>query len=177
MINSEYEWMEPGFLNCGPVALGNAIKKDPRLVRAGWPTSWKNPSSDKKLGVLPIDTPWHHLQWFHSNPEYAVKFHENINDLRAWMKPKRTVVLIHNTRKPWTPLTEQHWCLIHNISGTTITVDMDGSGKFFKSFDKNDFDDWMTKGWPFCAYTVTLTKQTLPQLSLFQRFYLWLLSK
>ena len=143
------EYMSAGLLNCGPVAAGMAVGVDPETVRRSWPTKWANPSGMFRLFVLQIDTPWHHKKWFIDHPEYNAKFFDNFGALMAGIVVGKTVILIHNTRKFWTPYTEQHWCRIVAVAPDSVTVDMDGSGEKFRTFCISDLRDWMERGWPF----------------------------
>jgi hypothetical protein len=157
--------------NCGPVALGNALGVDPRIIRNSWPSTWKHPSSDMKLWVLPLDTPWHHIQWFTKQGYTNVLFGDTWEDFVAHVKPERTVVLLH---KPESPLLKQHWARIVAIDAEGFLVDMQGSNRIIRRFTHSDFKDYMCSGWPFSYYVVGGLNRALPKLTWWQRLLLWI---
>jgi len=167
----EWEFMDSEMLNCGPVALGNAIGIDPYIVRHSWPAKWKNPKSDMMLGIIPLDTPWHHIQWMTKQGYTTVVFSDTWEDLCGRMKPERTVILMHD---PSSPLLKQHWARIVGIDSEGFLVDMRGSNRVIQRFTRSQLKEYLCSGWPFSAYTVGGPPRDLPRLNWWQRLLLWI---
>lgn len=170
-MTSEWEYMDSEMLNCGPVALGNAIGIDPYIVRHSWPAKWKNPKSDMMLGIIPLDTPWHHIQWFTKQGYTSVLFSKTWEEFCGHVKPGRTVVLLHD---PSSPYLKQHWARVVSIDSGGFLIDMRGSNKVIQRFTKDELMNHMVSGWPFCAYTVGGPSRELPRLNWWQRLLLWI---
>lgn len=170
-MTTEWEWMDSEMLNCGPVALGNAIGIDPYIVRHSWPAKWKNPKSDMMLGIIPLDTPWHHIQWMTKQGYTTVVFSDTWEDLCGRMKPERTVILMHD---PSSPLLKQHWARIVGIDSEGFLVDMRGSNRVIQRFTRSQLKEYLCSGWPFSAYTVGGPPRDLPRLNWWQRLLLWI---
>jgi hypothetical protein len=170
-MTTEWEWMDSEMLNCGPVALGNAIGIDPYIVRHSWPAEWKNPKSDMMLGIIPLDTPWHHIQWMTKQGYTTVVFSDTWEDLCGRMKPERTVILMHD---PSSPLLKQHWARIVGIDSEGFLVDMRGSNRVIQRFTRSQLKEYLCSGWPFSAYTVGGPPRDLPRLNWWQRLLLWI---
>lgn len=166
----EWEWMDSEMVNCGPVALGNAIGIDPYIVRHSWPAKWKNPKSDMMLWVIPLDTPWHHIRWMERQGYTNVVFSNTWEDFRARVKPGRTVVLLHDPKSPYL---RQHWARVVSIDSEGFLIDMRGSNKVIQRFTNSELEEHMVSGWPFCAYTVGGPPRDLPRLNWWQRLLLW----
>ena len=169
MVNTSpnQEWMEPGWKNCGPVAAGNAFNLPVSVVRGGWPSDWSDPTKDTGKWGLPIDTPWHHIQWMQDHGELAL-FHKTAPEALRF----NAVLLVHDPEHPYLG---QHWCrLVRRQADHTWLVDWDGNpdGKL-KAFTESTLVDMMSIGWPFCAYTPD-DNGVLPKLNWWQRIYLWL---
>ena len=169
-MTTEWEWMDSEMVNCGPVALGNALGIDPYIVRHSWPATWKNPKSDMMLWLIPLDTPWHHIRWLDKQGIQGVVFSNTWEDFRARVKPGRTVVLLHD---PKSPLLRQHWARIVSIDSEGFLIDMRGSNKVIQRFTNSELEEHMISGWPFCAYTVGGPPRDLPRLNWWQRLLLW----
>lgn len=148
--------MRPGDAHCGPVALGSVLGINAYTIMANWPSKWEDPKSDRKWWLWPIDTPWNHRKYLESIGKTMVSVNPSVSKF-----PKNSIALIHNFNWGRNPITRilgailfQHWVVILDDDGQTVTVDWGTIDNPRRKFDRLDFLNYVNSGWPYCVYSV-----------------------
>lgn len=148
--------MRPDDAHCGPVALSRLTGKSPAQVMVDWPTTWKNPKSDRWFGIWPIDTPWAHRKYIEKVLGQTMVEHR-----KGVAIPANSIALVHNVTWGRNLITRflgalfmQHWVVVLEDRGDYVVVDWGTESTPTRTFTREQFDAMTDSAWPRCIYSI-----------------------